>query len=310
MAHDELAQQAVDAIAALSGTHEGHRGAHARGTLLAGTFSASGQAARLTTAPHLQGETVRTTVRFSNGGGNPGIPDYAQEGRGMAVKFYLPDGSTTDIVGLSVPCFFVRTPEDFVEFTTLRRPLPETGAPDMEKLGAWFGAHPEAQIAVGAAMSAAPPESYARVTYNSLHAFRFTNAAGEQCDVRYRWVPEAGEAALEPADAKARGKAYLQDEVVARGPFGFRLMAILAGAGDDVDDPTVPWPDEREQVELGRLEVTGPETERESDPADVLVMDPTRVCEGIECSDDPILHFRHRAYAVSVLRRSGVMLGA
>ena len=28
----------------------------------------------------------------------------------MATKFYLPDGSTTDIVGLSLPVFFVRDP--------------------------------------------------------------------------------------------------------------------------------------------------------------------------------------------------------
>ena len=310
MAHDELAQRAVDAISAISGTHDGHRAAHARGTLLAGTFTATPDAARLSVAPHLQGETVRTTVRFSNGGGDPNVPDYAREGRGMAVKFYLPDGSTTDIVALTLPAFFVRTPEDFVEFTTLRRPLPETGQPDMEKLGAWFGAHPEAQVAVGASLSAPPPASYAQLAYNSIHAFRMTNADGVQRYVRYRWEPEAGEAALEPEEAKARGKSYLQEEIVARGRFAFTLHAVIADDSDDVDDATVPWPPERERVELGRLEVTGPETEREADDSDVLVMDPTRTCEGIECSDDPILNFRHRAYAVSVHRRSGVLLGA
>ena len=67
---------------------------------------------------------VPVTARFSNGGGDPGIPDYAKEGRGLAVKFYLPDGSKTDIVALSLPCFFVRTPEDFLEFTRLRKPDP------------------------------------------------------------------------------------------------------------------------------------------------------------------------------------------
>src|SRR5829696_2028944 len=139
-----LAEEIVDAINEISGVHPGHRAAHAKGTLITGTGT------DLTTAPHLQGEPVRVTARFSNGGGDPGIPDYAREGRGMAVKFYLPDGAKTDIVSLTLPCFFVRTPEDFLSFTGLRRPLPETGQPDMEKLGAWFGAHPEAQVAVGA----------------------------------------------------------------------------------------------------------------------------------------------------------------
>ena len=46
-------------------------------------------------------------------------------------------------------------------------------------------------------------------------------------------------------------------------------------------------------------------TERETG-ADVMVMDPTRVTDGIELSDDPILHVRSHAYSVSVERRSGV----
>ena len=39
---------------------------------------------------------------------------------------------------------------------------------------------------------------------------------------------------------------------------------------------------------------------------DILVFDPTRVTDGIDLSDDPILRFRPRAYAASVTRRSGV----
>ena len=70
-----------------------------------------------------------------------------------------------------------------------------------------------------------------------------------------------------------------------------------------VDDPTEEWPAERERVEVGRLELTGPETEREQD-GDVLVFDPMRVTDGIEPSDDPILHFRSRAYRESVGRRA------
>jgi catalase len=56
---------------------------------------------------------------------------------------------------------------------------------------------------------------------------------------------------------------------------------------------------------MGRLEVTGVAHDREQGD-DVLVFDPTRVTDGIELSDDPILRFRTRAYAESVLRRSGV----
>ena len=75
------------------------------------------------------------------------------------------------------------------------------------------------------------------------------------------------------------------------------------------DPPTVTWPDERERVEVGRLVLDGPETERERG-GDILVFDPTRVTDGIEVSDDPILLFRPRAYSVSVERREATRAGA
>jgi catalase len=294
---DALAEAAVDAINAISGVHPGHRAAHAKGTLLTGTFTPSEDAARLTTAAHMQGEPSRVTVRCSNGGGDPGIPDYARERRGMAVKFYLPDGSKTDIVGLSMPCFFVRTPEDFIEFTKAGLE-PEKLMPD------FLGSHPEALPAIQAALGADPPESYATCAYNSIHAFRWLDAEGGSRWVRYRFEPEAGERTLAPEDAKARGRDYLRDEILGRDESGFRLLAVIAQEGDPVDDPTAAWPAERERVEVGRLVLTGPETERERD-GDILVFDPTRVTDGIELSDDPILHFRPRTYSVSVARRTG-----
>jgi catalase len=305
---DELAEQAVDAINEVSGAHPGHRAAHSKGTLCAGSFTAAPEAARLTRAAHMQGDTVRATVRFSNGGGNPDIPDYATEGRGMAVKFYLPDDSRTDMVGLSLPVFFVRTPEDFLEFTRLRKPDPETGQPDGEKLGAWLGEHPEAGPAIQAAVSAPLPASYAQCGYNGIHAFRYVNADDESRYVRYRWEPEAGVETLSQDEAKEQGRDYLQTEILERleeGPAAFRLVVQLAEHGDPVDDPTAAWPSERETVEVGRLELTGPDTERERD-GDVLVFDPTRLTDGIEVSGDPILNFRPRAYSVSIERRSGI----
>jgi catalase len=299
---DELAEQVVDAINDISGEHPGHRAAHAKGTLLRGTFTGAG--AGLTTAAHMAGQPVPVTARFSNGGGDPGIPDYAKEGRGLAVKFYLPDGSKTDIVALSLPCFFVRTPEDFLDFTRLRKPDPETGQPDFEKLGEWIGRHPEAGPAIQAALSTDPPESYATVAYNSIHAFRWTAPDGTERFVRYRFEPAAGERTLSEEDARALGRDYLQTEILGRDSTVFRLVVVIAADDDSVNDPTVAWPADRETVEVGRLELSGPDTERERD-GDILVFDPTRVTDGIDLSDDPILRFRPRAYSASVTRRTG-----
>ena len=299
---DSLAEEVVDAINDISGRHEGHRAAHAKGTLLRGAFTPTN--AGLSTAAHLQSEPVPVTARFSNGGGDPNIPDYAKEGRGLAVKFYLPDGSKTDVVCLSLPCFFARTPEDFLEFTRARKPDPETGQPDFAKIGAWLEQHPEAGPAIQAAVTTDPPESYATVVYNSIHSFRWTANDGTERWVRYRFEPLDGERTLPGEEAKSRGRDYLQEEVLARDSTALRMLVILAAEDDPVDDPTVAWPEDRERVEVGRLELTGPETEREQG-GDILVFDPTRVTDGIELSDDQILRFRPRAYSASVTRRTG-----
>src|SRR3954451_3215062 len=140
---DELSERLVDGINATYGSHPGHRAVHAKGVLCSGTFTPTGSAAALSGAPHFAGPTIRAHVRFSNGGGDPSVPDGTRDARGMAVKFYLPDGGTTDIVALSLPVFFVRTPEELFEFNEARRPEPETGTPNMEKVGPFLAEPPE-----------------------------------------------------------------------------------------------------------------------------------------------------------------------
>jgi catalase len=304
---NERAEQAVDAINDVSGRFDGARAAHAKGTLCAGTFTPTPAAAELTSAAHMSGDPVRVTVRFSNGSGNPTAPDGERtEGRGMAIKFYLPDGGTTDIVSLTLPVFFVRTVDDFIAFTRTRKPDPETGQPDMEKIGAFMGEHPETAAALQLILPTfVPPVSYATCAFNSLHAFRF-EPAGRW--VRYRIEPEAGVQHLPEEAIDGASPDYLQDEIrerLGREPVRFRLLARLGEDGDPIDDPTAAWPDERETVELGTIELTGLDTSREQD-GDVLVFDPTRVTGGIEPSPDEILNFRPDAYAVSVFRRTGV----
>jgi catalase len=304
MSTTELAHDAVEAINEVSGRHDGHRAAHARGTLCAGTFTPTAEAAQLSPAAHFR-EPVRVTVRLSNGSGNPNAPDGERtEGRGMAIKFYLPDGGTTDIVSLTLPVFFVREPDDFVEFVRARKPDPETGGPDMQKIGAFLGEHPETGAALQLILpSMTPPRSYATCAFNSLHAFRL----GERW-ARYRIEPEAGVEVVPEDEIDGLAPDYLQTEIRERldaGPVRFTLYARLAADDDPIDDPTVAWPDERERVELGTIELTGLDTSREQD-GDVLVFDPTRITDGIECSPDRILQFRSHAYSVSVERRTGV----
>ena len=138
MATDELARQAVDAIEGISGHHPGFRAAHAKGTLCAATFTPTADAARLTHAAHFRDGPVRAHVRFSNGSGNPNDPDFEpREARGMATKFYLDDGTTTDIIGITLPAFFVGALDGFFDFCRARTPDAATGEPDPAAIGAF-----------------------------------------------------------------------------------------------------------------------------------------------------------------------------
>ena len=293
------AVELVDAIGKVSGRHEGHRAAHAKGVVLSGAFTPTEEASRLTRAAQFAAPT-RVTVRFSNGSGNPTTSDAeGLDGRGMATKFYLPDGTTSDIVALSLPVFFVRNPEEFLEFMLAR-------AESFEKVGEFIGSHPATTQAVQLiAPVLIPPVSYATVVYNSIHAFRLVNADGEGRWIRWRWLPEAGVEWLPEEEREGKDPNYLQGEIFDRVPVRFTLVARIATDDLPTDDPTAGWPEDIETVAMGTLELTGPETERETGD-DVMVMDPTRVTDGIELSDDPILHVRSHAYSVSVERRSGV----
>jgi catalase len=305
VATDDLSERLVASLNDTYGVHPGHRAAHAKGVLCAGTFEPSLGAARLSRAAHFS-SPVRVHVRFSNGSGDPGAPDAARDARGIGAKFYLPDGTTTDVVGLSLPAFFARNPEDLLAFNDARRPDPSTGQPDLAKVGAYLAAHPEAMTAITAAVTHPIPASYAALTYHSLHAYGFAAAAGTVRYGRYHFVPDEHGAAVTEEDVGDRSPDYLREELAERlskGTAVFHLRVELAGDGDPVDDPTAVWPEGRDMVEVGRLEITALAFDRDRD-GDVLVFDPTRVTDGISLTDDPILLARPGAYSVSIARRT------
>ncbi len=300
-----LARDLVAAFDALFGGPHPSRAAHAKGTCCEATFEATPEAATLTRAPHMQGTPVSATVRFSNGSGDPDADDAGREPRGMSVKFHLDDGRATDIVAINQPVFIVRTPEEFLEFMHLRRPDPATGQVDLEALMAFVAARPESVKAAQILLGAVRIASFLQARYFAIHAFRFLAHDGSARYGRYRWEPALGVASLSKEDARARGPNYLRGDLVQRlseGTATFDLWVQLAGPGDDPNDPTTEWPDERASVNAGRLVITAL-AGHDGYGCEDWIFDPARVCDGIEPSDDPVLHARRRAYAVSAARR-------
>ncbi|MGI8505209.1 MAG: catalase family peroxidase [Solirubrobacteraceae bacterium] len=297
------AQQAIDAANSVFGRHAGFRALHAKGTVCSGVFTATAEASELTRAAHMQGPEVPATVRFSNGSGDPEQPDWTPDPRGLAIKLYLSDGARTDIVAVSSPLFPTRTPEGFIELVQAQG----AGSTAAWKLPLFLRNNPEAiRVLPVVAPTLLPPASYATIPYYGLHAFKWIDAAGGERFVRYTLRPAARAAKLAPWAARRRSADYLQQNIRERlgaDPVLFSLEVQVAEPGDPVDDPSAAWPKQRRRVTVGTLRVTGLDTEREQGD-DVLVFDPSRVTDGIECSDDPVLAFRPGAYSESVKRRT------
>lgn len=292
-------EQAIEAIDERFGDHPRHRAFHAKGSLYSGTFTATVEAARLTRAAHMQGEPVRATVRFSNGGGDPNVPDYVPDLRGLAVTFHLAGGSRTDISAQTVPRFPFDGVDSFIEFVRVTKPGPAAAL----KLPLFLARHPRTLGGVRKNLATLkPPPSFAARPYYAFHAFRWLDAEGGERYVRYTWKPTIDVPGLGLRDAKQLGRDYLSEELESRladGPVRFALEVQIATSEDDPNDPSAVWPEERERVVVGTLEVTAP-----TDQGDDFVFDPTRVTDGIEPSDDPVLRFRPRAYAISHERRT------
>ena len=295
----------VDTFNTLSGgPHAGFRANHAKGILLAGTFTPTQSAPTLSTAPHFA-KRVPVLVRFSNATGVPTLSDASPKAspHGIAIRFKLPDGSDTDIVSISANGFPVATPEDFL---ALLQAVSMSG-PDAVKptpIERFLGGHPAAAKWVTTPRPA--PVSFATLAFYGVNAFKFTNAKGKTRFARYQILPMAGEHALSDASAAQASPNYLMEELpkrILKGTVKFRLVSQLAKEGDPVNDPTAVWPADRERLELGIISLTSV-SKNQAKEQKALMFNPLLLPAGIEPSEDPVLLARPAAYAVSAAQRA------
>ena len=293
--------QLVDALHSAFGRHPA-RAVHAKGIILEGEFTPDAHAASLTTAAHLQKTHSAITVRFSDFTGIPDIPDNIglANPRGFAIKFRLPDGSTTDIVGHSFNGFPSPTSDQFRE---LLQAIAASG-PDAAKptaLDKLLDTHPIAKTFLTTQKT---PASFGTIAYFGVNAFELTNHAGVRHFVRYQFLPAAGEHLLTPEALAKAGPSYLMDEIrsrIAKGPIKYQVYRAARRGGDVIADPSLAWPDSRKKVLLGTIEIKRLASNTpEQDQA--LAFSPNNIPRGIKTAD-PMLDFRSKAYPISVQER-------
>jgi catalase len=296
-----LTTQIVDTFYKIYGTHQGFRVNHAKGVVAQGSFVATPAASALSRAGLFDGSRIPVTVRFSNDGGFPTVPDGAPSNpKGMAIKFHMPGGAEVDMVILAVKFFPVATGEEFRDLLVAISESP-ADAPKPTKLDQFSASHPTFPASFG---SAPTPDSFADQEYHGIDAFVFVDKAGHRQAVRYIMTPEKS-VHLTVEEAASRPPDFLVDDLprrIAKKPVVFHLRAQLAAAGDQTKDPSRPWPDTRTVVDLGVLTLDQPVADSLEMQKNLLFL-PNRLTDGIELSDDRLPVIRSEVYALAFARR-------
>jgi catalase len=296
----------ADGFEQADGLHPGFRRNHARGVCVSGFFDSNGHGVRLSKAGVFEVGRVPVIGRFSLNGGNPYITDRPDAVRGLGVQLSMTNGEVWRTAMVNVPVFPVRTPEAFYENVVANRPDPATGKPDPARVKEFLERHPETVAALKIITSRPPSSGFANSTFHGLHAFRFTNAAGESVPVRWILTPQQPFEAAGPA---SDDKKYLFNELIAqihRQPLRWQLIIIIGQPGDPTNDASLSWPANREQVDVGTLALDQVESDDTSAARDIN-FDPLVLPAGIAPLDDPVLSARSAVYSQSYTRRSGEM---
>ncbi|HTA30056.1 MAG TPA: catalase family peroxidase [Candidatus Cybelea sp.] len=297
----------IDTFEKVNGEHPGFRRNHAKGLGVSGYFESNGHGTELSKAVVFLPGRVPVLGRISLAGGQPYQADTAHTVRSMALLFKLPDGEEWRTAMINIPVFVVNSTEGFYEQLLASAPDPATGKPDPAKMNAFMAKHPEFDKAIQLIRAQPVSSGFENSTYNSLNAFRFINDQGVTLPVRWSMVPVQPFQPVSDSSPAGAGTNYLFDALIASihaKPLQWHLIVTVGQAGDPTADATLPWPPNRQQVDVGLLTIDQVESE-ETSPVRDINFDPLVLPNGMAASDDPLLSARSAAYAQSFTRREG-----
>lgn len=171
---------------------------HARGSGAHGVFKVYESLAPVTKALFLNETEAETPVfvRFSTVAGSKGSTDLARDVRGFAVRFYTQEGNF-DLVGNNMPVFFIQDAIKFPDLIHAVKPEPDNEIPQAASAHDTFwdfiSLTPESAHMIMWTMSdRAIPRSLRMMEGFGVHTFRFVNAEGLACFVKFHWKPLLG----------------------------------------------------------------------------------------------------------------------
>ena len=326
----DIAQEMVNILHRPDGNDK-LRPIHTLGIGVRGFFEASPIAKTYSNSTVFQGDKVPATIRYSNASGSATRHDGWSDIRGMATRFHLKGPSDFDLIAMTLPEFFTPDVETSLDFLIAARPTPYQSATPWQKIkdylslkvpkrnrypeetispdsgGQTYAKHHKfSQLPIFQASMIGAPVSYARAAYHAVHSFIITAPDNTRRWVRFTWQPVAGVLTTDPN--KTPIDVYLnqelRDRLAGQETARFTLMMTIGEYGDDINDCTKPWPLHRTRVVMGMLTLeTVPDEKTQTEDIEKMSYNPWLLPEGIEPSDDPVLHIRRKAYEISSKER-------
>ena len=296
---------------------------HARGVGAHGYFEAYGNASELTKAHFLQpGVVTPVFTRFSTVAGSRGASDLARDVRGFSVKFYTQEG-VYDLVGNNIPVFFMQDAVKFPDFIHAVKPEPHNeipqGASAHDTFYDYISANPEATHMLLWVMSdRALPRSLRMMEGFGVHSFRFVNAAGEWCFVKFHWKPLLGTHSVawdEAQQISGKDQDFHRRDLWANIEMGhypeweFGVQIIKAEDehkfGFDILDSTKLIPEDLVPVTpIGKM-VLNRNVDNYFAETEQVAFCLSHMVPGIDFSNDPLLQGRIFSYLDTQLKRLG-----
>lgn len=140
-------------------------------------------------------------VRFSTVAGELGSQDTVRDVRGFAVKIKSSEG-VWDLVGNSLPVFFIRDARLFPSFVHTQKRNPQTHLKDPNMAWDFFTLRNESTLMVLHLYSdLGTPASYRHVNGFGVHTFKLVNVEEEHVFVRFNWRVNQGLRNMTAAEA-------------------------------------------------------------------------------------------------------------
>ena len=297
---------------------------HARGAAAHGVFEVYKPMHKLTKAMFLQHPKVKTPVfvRFSTVAGSRGSADTARDVRGFSVRFYTEEGNL-DLVGNNVPVFFIQDAIKFPDLIHSVKPEPHNEIPQAssahDTLWDFISMVPETTHTIMWVMSdRAIPRSFSMMEGFGVHTYRFIDAVGKSCFVKFHWKPLLGVHSLVWDEAvKLAGKDadfHRRDlwDAIDKGnypewEFGVQIVPEEDEHKFDFDllDATKLIPESLVPVQIIGKMTLNRNPDNYFAETEQVAFHPGHLVPGIDFSNDPLLQGRLFSYTDTQLSRLG-----